>query len=288
VHGGAHGDTRGGVHGGVRGCVRGGVRPVSAQASRGHARCLLPADRSHGMKSYRVRIARSDANGAPAGVATFDVALEERMTVLDALFRIQSEQDATLSFRCACRVGMCGTCGMTINSVPRLACKTRVSRLGCDTVTIAPLRHLPVIRDLVVSLEPFFQQWKQVRPALHSARRESNELALIPATSRYARETASKRDCITCGICYAACGIKASSAEFLGPAAINRAFLRLVDPRDDATAARLDVLDGARTGVWRCHTQFSCTAACPKKIDLTDTIVRLKRAMLFPAGLKKE
>jgi succinate dehydrogenase/fumarate reductase iron-sulfur protein len=154
-------------------------------------------------------------------------------------------------------------------------------------VTVAPLPNLPVIKDLVVSLEPFFEQWKRVKPALHSADRESKELMRIPATSPYARDTPTKRDCITCGICYAACGVKSTSAEYLGPAAINKAFLRLLDPRDDATQERLDVINGERGGVWRCHTQFNCTAACPKKIDLTDTIMRLKRAMLLPSTLKK-
>lgn len=239
------------------------------------------------MNTYQVRIARTDDQGVPTGVGTFSVALEDRMTVLDALFHIQWHQDEGLSFRCACRVGMCGTCAMYINSVPRLACKTQVSRLNSPTVTVAPLPNLPVIKDLVVSLKPFFDQWKKVKPALHSADRESPEPARISETSAYARETPSKRDCITCGICYAACGIKSSSAEYLGPAAINKAFLRIMDPRDNATQERLDLINLERDGVWRCHTQFNCTAACPKKIDLTDTIMRLKRAMLFPSRLKK-
>jgi succinate dehydrogenase / fumarate reductase, iron-sulfur subunit len=239
------------------------------------------------MKTYEVRVARSDAQGTPAGVGTFTVELEDRMTVLDALFHIQQRQDDSLSFRCACRVGMCGTCAMSINAVPRLACKTQVSRLSSATVTVAPLPNLPVIKDLVVSLAPFFEQWKKIKPALHSADRESSEPARIPATSAYAKETPTKRDCITCGICYAACGIKSSSAEYLGPAAINKAFLRIMDPRDNATQQRLDVVNLERDGVWRCHTQFNCTAACPKKIDLTDTVMRLKRAMLFPSRIKK-
>jgi succinate dehydrogenase / fumarate reductase iron-sulfur subunit len=239
------------------------------------------------MRTYELQVSRSAADDAPARVATFVVALEERMTVLDALFRIQWSQDPSLSFRCACRVGMCGTCAMTINSVPRLACKTQVARLQSSTVTVAPLAHLPVIKDLVVSLEPFFEHWKRIKPALHSSSRDSPELARIPATSAHARETAGKRDCITCGVCYGACGIASTNADYLGPAAINKAFLRIMDPRDDAADARLEVLDRERTGIWRCHTQFNCTAACPKNIDLTDTIVRLKRAMLFPATLTK-
>jgi len=240
------------------------------------------------MQTYRVRITRSGVDGRLPRIATFGVELEERMTVLDALFQIQWHQDESLSFRCACRVGMCGTCAMDINAIPRLACKTQVGRLETTTIAVAPLSNLPVIKDLVVSLEPFFDQWKAIKPALHSARRDSTELARIPATSPYARHTHGKRDCITCGICYAACGVTRTQAAFLGPAAINRAFLRLMDPRDGATDERVATLNGERTGVWRCHTQFNCTAACPKHIDLTDTIVRLKRAMLFQSALEKD
>lgn len=240
------------------------------------------------IQTYQLQIARSATEATPQRVTAFTVTLEARMTVLDALFQIQSTQDESLAFRCACRVGMCGTCAMYINAVPRLACKTQVARLAASRVTIAPLPHLPVIKDLVVSLEPFFAQWKRVKPALHSSGRESTELARIPATSPYARQTSEKRDCITCGICYAACGIVRTAPDFLGPAAINKAFLRLMDPRDNATAERLAVLDGERGGVWRCHTQFNCTAACPKRIDLTDSIARLKRALLSPSTLKKQ
>ena len=98
-----------------------------------------------GEQTYRFRISRSAANGISNGQQQFEVALEERMTVLDALFRVQREQDASLSFRCACRVGMCGTCAMQINGVPRLACKTRVGVLQTETVQVAPLSNLPRI-----------------------------------------------------------------------------------------------------------------------------------------------
>jgi succinate dehydrogenase/fumarate reductase iron-sulfur protein len=219
-------------------------------------------------RTYEVRVTRS------AGIGSYQVALGDRMTVLDALFRIQSNQDSSLAFRCACRVGMCGTCAMYINRVPRLACKTRVSNLDSGVVTIAPLPNLPVIQDLVVSLEPFFDQWKRIKPKLRGA--DSDKLAIIPPNP----DTSRKRDCITCGICYAACGIKATHADYLGPAAINKAFLRVKDPRDNASKDRLKILNDEWSGVWRCHTQFNCTAACPKKIDLTDTIVRIKRMML--------
>jgi succinate dehydrogenase iron-sulfur subunit len=240
-----------------------------------------------GEQTYRVRIARSAVNGISRGVQQFEVALEDRMTVLDALFRIQRRHDPSLSFRCACRVGMCGTCAMSIDGIPRLACKTRVRLLSSNVVDLRPLPNLPVVKDLVVSLEPFFDQWRRIGPAFRPADPNSLELARIPATSAYARQTPTKRDCITCGACYAACGVKSTSGEYLGPAAINKAFLRLVDPRDRAVRTRLDVLNQERAGVWRCHTQFNCTAVCPKGITLTDSITRLKRAMLFPGRFEK-
>src|SRR5438477_3700015 len=201
--------------------------------------------------TYRVRVARSAEGGIRTGFQDYEVALEERMTVLDALFRIQRTLDASLSFRCACRVGMCGTCAVYVNGIPRLACRTRVLPLNSKTIAIGPLPHLPVIKDLVVSLEPFFDQWKRIKPAMHAIDPAATELARIPATSQYARQTPSKRDCITCGICYSACGVKSSSGEYLGPAAINKAFLRLMDARDGAVAERLAVLDHERAGVWR-------------------------------------
>jgi succinate dehydrogenase/fumarate reductase iron-sulfur protein len=233
-------------------------------------------------ETYRIRIARSAANGIGRGFQEFEVALEDRMTVLDALFRVQREHDPSLSFRCACRVGMCGTCAMSVDGVPRLACKTRVRTLDSATVEVAPLPNLPVVKDLVVSLEPFFAQWKRVRPKFRPKNPNSTELARIPETSAHARRTPGKRDCITCGACWGACGVKSTSGEYLGPAAINKAYLRLMDPRDTAVQERLAVLDDERGGVWRCHTQFNCTAVCPKSISLTDSIAKLKRAMLFP------
>src|SRR5947209_5571508 len=118
------------------------------------------------------QIARS---GPERKLQSYRVAADNRVTVLDALFVIQREQDPSLSFRCSCRVGMCGTCAMTINWMPRLACQTRVETLKARTVTVGPLHNLPVIKDLVVSLEPFFEKWRRIRPALHPNQQGSTE-----------------------------------------------------------------------------------------------------------------
>ncbi|MBI3683918.1 MAG: succinate dehydrogenase/fumarate reductase iron-sulfur subunit [Acidobacteria bacterium] len=237
--------------------------------------------------TFEIRVSRSAEAGIRKGFDTFRMALEPRMTVLDALFEIQRHHDASLSFRCACRVGMCGTCAVSVNGLPQLACKTRAAAPGRGTLTVEPLPHLPVIKDLVVSLDPFFQQWKQVLPAFRPKHPESRELASIPEDSTFARAIPRKRDCITCGACFAACGVKATSGEYLGPAAINKAFLRLMDPRDQAKKERAALLNDERSGVWRCHAQFNCVSVCPKNIDLADSIARLKRALLFPQRLAR-
>lgn len=229
------------------------------------------------MRTYRVKIRRSAGGGIARGDSQYDVELEERMTVLDALFQIQREQDPSLVFRCACRVGMCGTCALVVNGTPRLACRTRPATLGRETLSLKPLPNLPVIHDLAVSLEPFFKQWKKTLPAFRPSRPAAGELHRVPEDSEFARQSAGKRDCITCGACFAACGIKATSGEYLGPAALNRAFLRIIDPRDGGAGDRLAAVDAERSGIWRCHTQFNCTEVCPKGISLTDSIVRLKR-----------
>jgi succinate dehydrogenase/fumarate reductase iron-sulfur protein len=218
-------------------------------------------------------------------LSEFRISLEERMTVLDALFRVQREKDASLAFRCACRVGMCGTCALYVNRVPRLACSTSLKNLKSKILTLEPLPHYPVIRDLAVSLDPFFTQWRRSRPAFRPKNASATTFALIAAKSKFQQLAPTKRDCITCGACYAVCSITGMNREYLGPAAINKAFLRLLDPRDSAGQERLKILDRHVDGVWRCHTQFNCTAVCPRGIDLTDSIVRIKRALLRPGGL---
>jgi succinate dehydrogenase/fumarate reductase iron-sulfur protein len=228
------------------------------------------------------KISRSGPQGAARRPDIFEVSIDARTTVLDALFAIQRDHDPSLSFRCSCRVGMCGTCAMSVNRMPKLACKTRVESLPSGTVTVEPLPQLPVFKDLIVSLAPFFEQWKRSLPALHPLHGDSQELARIPPDSEFGREARNKRDCITCGACFSACSIKGINSRYLGPAAINRAFLRLLDPRDTAVKERLQVVNEESGGVWRCHTQFNCVAACPKEINLTDSIGRVKRAMLRP------
>ena len=235
--------------------------------------------RSFDVMNYTVSIQRS-RQGGKAAWKSYALEAAEEMTVLDALFAIRQQQDATLAFRCSCRVGMCGTCAIRINGVARLACKTRLSALKSQQVTLTALPHFPVVRDLAVALDPFFEQWRRIRPRFRPQNPEASELARIPAGSDYSRLTSGKRDCITCGACFAACSIPGMNKRYLGPAAINRALLRILDPRDAAHQQRLDSVNDLHAGVWRCHTQFSCGAVCPKGINLTHSITLLKRGVV--------
>ena len=236
---------------------------------------------------YEIRVSRTSEAGIGRGFTTYHVELEERMTVLDALFQILRNQDQALVFRCACRVGMCGTCALLVNGIPRLACKTRPSQIPAGPLTLEPLPNLPVIKDLVVSTEPFFEQWKRVIAEFRPADPEDTTLKSVPATSEYAQQTSGKRDCITCGACYAACGITGADQQYLGPAALNQAYLRIMDPRDQAWRERLQIVADERCGVRHCDARFDCTTVCPKGISVTDSIVRLKRLLLHPSMAEK-
>ena len=233
-----------------------------------------------------LRVARHPAAQGRA-FSEFRVTLEDRMTVLDALCQAQRKMDGSLGFRCSCRVGMCGTCAVYVNRIPRLACSTLVKNLESEVVTVEPLPHYPIIKDVAVSLAPFFDQWRRVRPAFRPKKGDMPGLAVIPKDSKFRKWTPTKRDCITCGACYAVCSFTGMNAQYLGPAAINKAFLRALDPRDGDGEERTKILDDSLNGVWRCHTQFNCTAVCPRGIDLTDSIVRIKRALLRPGRLFK-
>ena len=206
--------------------------------------------------------------------------ISESMSVLDALIWTRANADASLAFRCACRVGMCGTCGVVINGQERLACKTLVANhleTAADTLRVEPLRHLPVMRDLVTDPDHFYRRLTMVKPNL-SQMDEDQQPAVITPDSKERQAIDPHRECIYCGLCYSACSMAGEDRGFLGPAAINRAFALVEDSRDRSTIDRLAVVDGMQ-GVWNCRTIFECTAVCPKGIPITDAIQRMKRKL---------
>lgn len=227
----------------------------------------------------KFRIYRSNpSEGKQQGYDVFELPLQEKMSVLDALITIQGGQDPSISFRYACRAGMCGTCAMMVNGVPRWTCRTPLAGLHTNTITIEPLRYLPVVKDLVVDMAPLFNKFRQTIPHLAS-KVETEQPQLIKPTERGRLKIASHLECIGCGCCYAACGVVALDPAYLGPHALNRAFTLIHDRRDGARAERLSVVDDEH-GCWRCHTQTSCTEVCPKDINTSDAIQDLKREVL--------
>ena len=217
--------------------------------------------------------------GAAAGrLVEYQVPTQQNQTVLDVATYIQRHLDPTLSYRFACRVGMCGSCAMSVNGVPRWTCRTHVQRVArAGRIELRPLDHLPVIKDLAVDMTEFFDKWARAKGAfVPPARRPEDFVAVPPADP--ARQAASAGiECIGCGVCYAACDLVERSPDFLGPAALNRVWTLVKDVRDAGSAARLEAISGA-AGCHACHSEQSCVERCPKAIDPTAGIAGLKRA----------
>ena len=205
---------------------------------------------------------------------THDVAAGADTTVLDALVDVQRRADPTLAFRYACRVGMCGSCAMVIDGRERWACRTRLASLG-QTVTVRPLYHFPVLRDLVVDMAPFVDRQRAVGTALAPVT-NATEYALVPGDSRERANIDDAIECIGCGMCVSACTMVAHNPRFPGPAALNRAFTLQLDHRDAAHEPRWQVLL-SEDALTRCHGQGNCTEVCPMGLSPTTSILALRR-----------
>ena len=219
-----------------------------------------------------VRIRRDD------GFQAFTVARRPAQTILDVVTEIQREQDPTLAYRFACRVGMCGSCAMMVNGRPRWTCRTRVAAVAEDGgLTLEPLRNLPVVKDLAVDMEPFFQKWTAAHGAFEPGDTPPADFAVVAPDSPERRAVDAGIECINCGVCYAACDVVTWNPDYLGPAALNRAWTLVNDVRDRGQDARLEAVSGD-AGCQSCHTHMSCTEHCPKALAPTFAIAGLKRA----------
>ncbi len=197
--------------------------------------------------------------------------------VLDVLNELKWEQDGSISYRRSCAHGICGSDAMVINGVNRLACKVLVKDLGAE-ISVEPLRGLPVLKDLIVDMEPFFDAYKAVLPYF------INDDA-PPATERY--QSAEDRErfdattkCILCAACTTSCPVFWTNGRYLGPAAIVNAHRFIFDSRDQGADQRLAALN-QMNGLWRCRTAYNCTEACPRGIPVTQAIEEVKREVLW-------
>ena len=227
--------------------------------------------------TLRVSVWRGGAEGR---FEEFEIPRRESQTVLDAVTYIQRHLDPTLSYRFACRVGMCGSCAMTVNGKPRWTCRTHVDKVARDgTLRVAPLSNLPVVKDLVADMREFFDKWARSRGQFKPTATRHDEFAPVRPSSAARREVDAGIECIGCGVCYAACDVVKWNRDYLGPAALNRAWTLVNDERDGAKAERLHAVAGD-AGCHACHTMMSCTEHCPKKLSPTRSIAGLKRATL--------
>jgi succinate dehydrogenase / fumarate reductase iron-sulfur subunit len=195
---------------------------------------------------------------------------------LDLLEKIKGYQDGSLAFRRSCAHGICGSDAMRINGVNRLACKTLVKDVGKGTVTVEPLLGLPLIKDLIVDMEPFFEHYESVMPYLINDEPPPLKERLQSPQERERFDDTTK--CILCAACTTSCPSFWSNNRYVGPAAIVNAHRFIFDSRDRAAAERLRILSD-QFGVYRCHTIFNCTLACPREIQITKAIGEVKKAI---------
>lgn len=211
---------------------------------------------------------------------TYQVPRLESQTVLDVVTHIQRHMDPGLAYRYACRVGMCGSCAMTVNGKARWTCRTHVGKVAADgKLEIAPLSNLPVVKDLVVDMTEFFDKWARAQGSFKGAHTRDEPFALVEPQSKERRAADAGVECIGCGVCYASCDVVSWRPDYLGPAALNRAWTLVNDVRDVTNDTRLLAVSGD-AGCHSCHTQGSCTERCPKSLAPTAAISGLKRMAL--------
>ncbi|GAB2982564.1 succinate dehydrogenase iron-sulfur subunit [Frigoribacterium salinisoli] len=207
----------------------------------------------------------------------FDVQVLPTDRVLDALHQIKWEQDGSLTFRRSCAHGICGSDAMRINGRNRLACKTLIKDLDLtQPIYVEAIKGLPLEKDLVVDMEPFFQSYRDIQPFLQASSKPDKErLQSVEERARFDDTT----KCILCAACTSSCPVFWTDGQYFGPAAIVNAHRFIFDSRDDQAQVRLDILND-KEGVWRCRTTFNCTDACPRGIQVTQAIAEVKQAVL--------
>lgn len=256
-----------------------------------------PLERSNtstsGQSLVKLRVFRINAVQNPNDVPHFDefqVPVKRWTTVLDALLDAKSYQDSSIGIRYSCRMASCGSCGMKINGIPRLACYTKISDLDTNTITCEPLPNFPYIRDLVTDFSQFFDHHRSVMPFINNKKADIpnvNELTEYEQTPQDLDKFLQFSYCIKCGLCYSACPTVATDLKFPGPQALSQAYRYLADSRDSDKSKRLKVIDTSH-GIWRCHFAGSCSHVCPKGVDPALGIQLLRSHLLGLSNSEKK
>jgi fumarate reductase iron-sulfur subunit len=226
-------------------------------------------------------------------VQEYQVPLRKDWAVLDGLNHIKDHQDGTLSYRWSCRMGICGSCGMTINGEPKLTCATFLTDYDPGPVRVEPLANFPLIRDLVVEIGDFLRKLPKVKPWIVRDEDKPISEGEYLQTPEQLNEYKQYSMCINCMLCYSACPVYGLDPDFIGPAAIALAQRYNLDSRDQGAPDRLDLLIHP-DGIWGCTFVGECTRACPKDVDPAGAIQRYKltaalhsvKALLLPRGAR--
>jgi succinate dehydrogenase / fumarate reductase iron-sulfur subunit len=213
----------------------------------------------------------------PRWIETFQVEIRKGMNLLEALIKIQDEEDETLAFRYSCRGAVCGSCAMSVDGSVVLACRTHVENLLGKTILIEPLPYFPLIRDLIVDMSTFFENYSRIGPYLHGKFVSSDSEYLMSEDER--KQIDPYIQCILCGICFGVCPAFHRTPQFFGPAILAKAYRFHTDPRD-IRGKKLLAQVNDQEGVWGCNTVFQCVKACPKDVPPTHAIVKMRREIL--------
>ncbi len=244
--------------------------------------------------SIRMQVSRyrPEQETAPT-LQEYDVPLRKDWSVLDGLNYVKDHVDSTLSYRWSCRMGICGSCGMSVNGEPTLSCGTFLTDYAPGPVRVEPMRNFPVVRDLVVDIGDFMRKLPKVKPWIIRDEEQPVADGEYLQTPEEMDEYKQFSMCINCMLCYAACPVYGLDPDFVGPAAIALAERYDLDSRDAGARERLDVLI-EHEGVWGCTFVGECTTVCPKHVDPAGAIQRYKlkaakesvKAFLLPRGAR--
>jgi succinate dehydrogenase / fumarate reductase iron-sulfur subunit len=239
------------------------------------------------------KIIRQD-HASPPKVQSYHLDVDSSSTILDCLNRIKWEQDGTLAYRKNCRNTICGSCSMRINGRSALACKENIgselARLqqsgvkptnpdGLPEMTLAPMGNMPVIKDLVVDMQSFWNNLKAVDPYVSTAARQVPEREFLQSPEERARLNQTG-NCILCGACYSECNAREINPDFVGPHALAKAYRMVADTRDQTTDTRLTQYNQGTVGVWGCTRCYFCNAVCPMEVAPLDQISKIKGEIL--------
>jgi succinate dehydrogenase / fumarate reductase iron-sulfur subunit len=237
--------------------------------------------------NVKLKVRRYDPeSGAEATYQQYNVDMPDNATLLDALIHVREYQDGTLALRCSCRSAICGSCSMRVNGESRLACRAKVTAITRGNedreLVVEPMGNMPVIKDLVSDMEPFWSKVRQVSPYLQPEGPEPEEEYRVSNDAMI--DLTHTMNCIMCGACVSACTVLEVDKQFIAPAALAKAYRFAGDPRDDHKHDRLEYLSSASGGIWDCTRCNMCVEVCPKDVRPMDRIMQL-REMAVEGGV---